>query len=260
MTRRVKMVLLAVLLAMLLMSLLPPVNTVSYYYSEGIVKTRPAIHYDFLFAQSCKEINYSRLYAQYLSIIIAGIWFLIFGKKEGASLSRRVIKLSASNYNLQQNVAESSCEAERYKQKADELKAATEKLGHQVIELKCAEQNWHLCRSELERHVCELSKANERLEQQIAEQGQSKEAQDCFDRELTIVKEKLERQTRARQNVERQLLECNEQLERILERQSIDKSWQESRSDERLELPKIPIEPLNSKKLKELADFAKRLS
>ena len=152
MTRRIKMISLAVLLTMLLMALLPPVNTQSYYYSEGIVKNRPVVHYDFLFAKSCKEINYSRLFLQYLSVLIAGTWFVLFGRKEGASLAKQVIKLSASNYNLQQYVAEGNHEAEQLQQKVVELAAAKDKLGRQVNELKYAEQKWHICRNELEQH------------------------------------------------------------------------------------------------------------
>ncbi|MDD5459270.1 MAG: hypothetical protein PHF37_07755 [Phycisphaerae bacterium] len=260
MTRRVKTILLAVLLAMLLMALLPPVNTQYSYYSEGAIKSRPVVGYDFLFAKSCKEINYSRLFLQYLSVLIAGTWFVLFGKKGIPSLARRVIKLSASNYNLQQDVTEGNHEAKQYKQKVGELKAAKENLGRQVNELKCAEQKWNICRDELERNVCELSKANERLEQQIAEQGQLKEAEKSFNDKLAIVKEKLEQQTRAREDVERQLFECNKQLDRILERQNINESVQEVESYERFERPKIKIEPLDVKKIKELAKLARRLS
>ena len=294
------MILLTVLLAMLLMALLPPVNTVSYYYSGETVKINPIIRYEFLFSKLCKEINYSRLLLQYLIVLIAGTWFVLYRRQADASLAKRVTKLSASNYNLQQYVTEGNHEAEQLKQKTAELTAAKEKLGRQVNELKYSEQKWHICRDKLEQNVnerlSELSKAKSQLEQQIAERRQIEERLNCQNNELkvtcerlqqqmrnlqqaeeifnkqaaelAVVNEQLQQQTRERENAERQLREFQKRLEQqtvqlasVRLRGKIDRSeWPEAENDELLEQPKLKIEPLDLKKIKELAELAKRLS
>lgn len=240
---------------MLLVTIVPPFNTMYYDNSAGVIKSRPAICYEFLFTNSWKEINYQRLFLEYLIILIISRWLILSQRKASASLATRVTELSITNDRLMDVITKGKHTGELLKQKALELTAEKERLSSQINELKDAELKWHAYKNQLEQNLNEqsdeVSRAKEQIEKQIAER---KQLEDCLEKqnnELNSVGERLKNQMAkleaaedcfkkqadelsAVQHAERQLREYNRQLEQRVEKRNAELSAVNKQLEEEL--------------------------
>jgi hypothetical protein len=295
MNRRIQLIILAALAAMLLMTIWPPVTAMSYDNSSGIVKISPVIRYEYLFTKSDTEINYCRLLLQFLIAAIAGAWLVVSQRKVSVS---KVAELSVANDKLREHITKGKQAWEQLRQRAVELKIEKENLGCQINELRNAEQKWQTYRAHLEQRVeqqnAELASANiklqdeaarykqaeekltaagEQIQQEIAERRQLEESLERQITELRSANEKLQCESDKSKMLEEQFLEHGQQYNQFLKEHSaqVDKyneRLQETMDEceplthgrEPLKQPEIPSELFDVKKMKELAELARRLS
>jgi phage shock protein A len=292
---RVKIILSAALAAILAMTVLPPVTSMSYDHSDGITKVSPAISYEFLFAPSCMAINYYRLSLQYLIVFSASaLLFLCLGKRP-ASFTTRLAELGVTNDKLEQYILKSKYTEQQLRQQTAELTATKEKLCRQIDEIRDAEKKSHTYSDQLERRVAQqtadlaslnkglqdavnrykqteekLTAANEQLQREIAGRRQLEES---FQRKIVELTSKIQQEAIKCKALEEQLQEqrqrynqlfqehsaqANEYNERLQEKMDESGAWAES--EEELDESRIPSELFDVEKMKALAELAKRLS
>jgi len=294
MNSRIQVILLTALAVMLLMTVIPPVVAVSYDQSGETVKAKAVIRYEFLFTESSARIYYDRLFSQYLIVLILTMVFVLTQRAK-VPLASRVAKLTLINDKLLEQITDSKYEEQQLRrqmnERVGELNIANEQIKQHIARRRQLEER-------LERQSHELKTAGERLGQQMAKLEETKEYLNKQAAELAIVKEQLGQQIRERDDTERELRECNEQIEQSDlssemsfsneapgrevsgDRQQIKEvehpkrtlklvsvrlqekieDGQDAEMDELLEQKLKIVEPLDAKKLKDLADFAKRLS
>ena len=223
-----RLVLYVALTIILIATIYPPILvTASYQSSSGVPSFQRVVHYEFLFTNTVKEIHYSRLFFQYVIIFVTTfciIAMLIFIRKGTRKhLWEQISKFTLINKGLQDEIVTLHQEADKSKRQQLQIEKS------------------------LKQQRDELASTKEALNKQIAQSRHEKELlakQDAIHEELNAQMAKL--------------MANNEKLPHEI-RSSHPIEELKSSKAKKSKRSSI-INPLNEKKLKELADILKRLS
>jgi chromosome segregation ATPase len=277
MNRRVQLILLAILAAILAITIMPPVTVTSYDNSGPITRVNPVVRYEFLFAESCVQINYFRLFLQYLAVLVGGTWLVLSQDKTPTSASTRVTELAVANDKLRQQITKGKYVEDQLKRQAADLMAAKERLGRQIAELNEAEQKWKTSSDQLEQDITrrgyELSRVNEQLQQQTAQRRKLEESLVKKIADLTSANEKIQQEADKYRILEEQLMAQRQQYNELFKEHSeqaaklnelLHRTTHEgalpAESDEQFEHAELRGELFDVKEMKALAELARRLS
>jgi hypothetical protein len=223
-----RLVLYVALTIILIATIYPPILvTASYQSYSGVPSFQRVVRYEFLFTNTVKEIHYSRLFFQYMVIIV--ITFCIIAMPF-------FISKVPMNHSWQQ-IAKYTLENKCLRDEVNALHQENEKSKSQQLQLE----------KSLKQQRGELASTKEALNKQIAQSKHEKELlvkQDAIHEELNVQMAKL--------------IANNEKLPHEI-RSSHPIEELKSSKAKKSKRSSI-INPLNEKKLKELADILKRLS
>jgi len=142
---REKKVLCSAVAVLIIAMIYPPVSdTVVYRKSSGVSSIRSAVHYEFLFTKSAKEIYYPRLAIEYLIVTLAtaGVLIALSSKHRQCDdrTAQQISDLTEAKKQLKGKVARASWENENLRERQVLLETRIEQLSAGLAKQKGAEK------------------------------------------------------------------------------------------------------------------------